>query len=81
MTISISRERMNEHRRNSANARTWKFPWIVVVDIEEPDHVEALSLACHHVLEIETQKFLLGRVEPEPGELELGHLHTFHPVL
>lgn len=52
-----------------------------MVDIQEPDDAEAVSLARHHVLEIEFQKLLLSWVKPKPRKLELRNHVAFHLIL
>lgn len=49
---------------------TGKFPGVVPVDVEDPDDVEAEHLVRGHILEVEVEELLFGRVEPEPREVE-----------
>lgn len=40
--------------------------------VQHPDHVKTRSVSEYDVLEVEIQKFLFGRVEPEPGKMRFG---------
>lgn len=50
--------------------RTRKFPGIVAVDVEDSDHVEVQPLLGDHLLEVEIEELLFGRMEPKPREIE-----------
>lgn len=51
---------------------TWEFPWVMTIEVNGADDVEIELLLLNHSPEIEVEQLLLGWVEPEAGEVQLG---------